>query len=166
MLRKGLGILLLLLSGAFFWYWHRETAPKSAGVVLTGYVAPAKNSRLWSAPDSNSIPDNDSGQLILYGKKLIHQTSKYFGPQGSISHYSNGMNCQNCHLESGTRVWAGNFGSVASLYPRFSERRGSAETVNQRITDCFERSMNGRAPDSTSLEMKAMNAYIRWLGKD
>jgi thiosulfate dehydrogenase len=26
--------------------------------------------------------------------------------------------------------------------------------------------MNGRAPDSNSLEMRAMSAYIRWLGKD
>lgn len=26
--------------------------------------------------------------------------------------------------------------------------------------------MNGRAPDSNSLEMRAMSAYIRWVGKD
>ena len=70
------------------------------------------------------------------------------------------MNCQNCHLEAGTRAWAGNFGAVAAIYPRFSDRRGSAETINQRISDCFERSMNGEAPDSNSLEMNAMKAYI------
>ena len=165
MVRNGLGLLLLLLTGAFFWYWHKEAAPKPAGANLQGHAVPAKNP-LWKAPDSNSIPQNDSGRLILYGKKLIHETAVYFGPQGSVGHYTNGMNCQNCHLESGTRVWAGNFGSVASLYPRFSERRGAAETVNQRITDCFERSMNGRAPDSSSLEMRAMAAYILWVGKD
>ncbi len=121
---------------------------------------------LWAAPDSNTIPRNDSGDLIRYGKKLIGSTSKYFGPRGSIGHNSNGMNCQNCHLDAGTRVWAGSFGSVASLFPRFSDRRGNTETINQRITDCFERSMNGKAPDSNSREMKAMNAYIRWVGKD
>ena len=123
-------------------------------------------SNLWVAPDSGTIPQNDSGQLIRYGKKLIHETARYLGPKGTVGNYSNGMNCQNCHLESGTRAWAGNFGSVAALYPRFSERRGFPETVNQRITDCFERSMNGRAPDSNSLEMRAMSAYIHWLGKD
>ncbi len=121
---------------------------------------------LWAAPDSNTIPQNDSGDLIRYGKKLISSTSKYFGPGGNLGHNSNGMNCQNCHLDAGTRAWAGNFGSVASLYPRFSDRRGIYETINQRITDCFERSMNGKAPDSNSREMKAMNAYIQWVGKD
>jgi thiosulfate dehydrogenase len=165
MARNGLAVIILVLTVALFWFWRRNTAPIKAGVSLQGHVMPSKVN-LWTAPDSNTIPHNDSGQLILYGKKLIHETAKYFGPQGSIGKNANGMNCQNCHLESGTRVWAGNFGSVASMYPRFSERRGSAETVNQRISDCFERSMNGMAPDSNSLEMKAMKSYILWVGKD
>ena len=121
---------------------------------------------LWMAPDSNTIPYNKYGDLIRYGKKLVSHTAKYWGPGGSVNQNANGMNCQNCHLDAGTRPWAGNFGAVAAIYPRFSDRRGSTETVNQRITDCFERSMNGKAPDSNSREMKAMNAYISWLGKD
>jgi len=165
MTRRGVGIILLILAGMAFWFWHRGTPSLQVGASLQDHVLPSKN-KLWTAPDSNSIPQNDSGQLIRYGKKLIHETARYLGPRGTVGHYANGMNCQNCHLESGTRVWAGNFGSVAALYPRFSERRGGPETINQRITDCFERSMNGRAPDSNSLEMRAMSAYIRWLGKD
>ena len=50
--------------------------------------------------------------------------------------------------------------------PASATAEASHETINQRITDCFERSMNGKAPDSNSREMKAMNAYISWLGKD
>jgi thiosulfate dehydrogenase len=165
MARNGAGIILLVLTGIAFWFWNKGTSPIQAGATLTNHTTPVK-AKLWTAPDSNSIPKNDSGQLIRYGKKLIHETAHFLGPQGSVGHYSNGMNCQNCHLESGTQAWAGNFGSVAALYPRFSERRGGPETINQRITDCFERSMNGRAPDSNSLEMRAMNAYICWLGKD
>jgi thiosulfate dehydrogenase len=157
--------VLLLAAGVLVWYWRTEKIPKPAKGNLQGIVLPAADP-LWKAPDTSSIPKNDSGDLIRYGKKLIHETALYFGPQGYIGHFANGMNCQNCHLEAGTRAWAGNFGSVASLYPRFSDRRGSAETINMRISDCFERSMNGKAPDSNSLEMKAMNAYIRWLGKD
>jgi len=164
MTRNGLGILLLLLTGAFFWFWHRRTAPMLSTAVKMNQLLPQKPT-LWVAPDSATIPHNDTGQLIIYGKKLIHETARYFGPQGSLGHNANGMNCQNCHLESGSRVWGGSFGSVASLYPRFSERRGSAETVNQRIADCFERSMNGQSPDSNSLEIKAMKAYILWVGQ-
>jgi len=165
MIRKWLVASVLLLAGLLLWFWLKEKQPKPADVNLRGAGLPAKEA-LWAAPDSNDIPLNDSGALIRYGKKLISATARYFGPGGNLGHHANGMNCQNCHLEAGTRVWAGNFGGVASLYPRFIDRRGSYETINQRITDCFERSMNGKAPDSNSREMKAMNAYIRWVGKD
>lgn len=166
MTRKWLaGLTFLLVLLAFLWFWRKEKPSKPSKADLQTTALPVKEP-LWTAPDSNAIPHNDSGELIRYGKKLISSTATYFGPGGSTGHNSNGMNCQNCHLDAGTRVWAGNFGSVASLYPRFGDRRGNTETINQRITDCFERSMNGKAPDSNSLEMKAMNAYIRWVGKD
>ncbi|MGN6531150.1 MAG: c-type cytochrome [Ginsengibacter sp.] len=35
-----------------------------------------------------------------------------------------------------------------------------------RINDCFERSLNGERPGDSSKEMKAMIAYIKWIGKD
>jgi thiosulfate dehydrogenase len=166
MTRKWLaGSVVLFALLTFVWFWWKEKPPKLANTNLHAAVMPVGEA-MWTAPDSNMIPHNDSGQLIRYGKKLISSTSKYYGPGGSIGHNANGMNCQNCHLEAGTRAWAGNFGSVASLYPRFGDRRGNTETINQRISDCFERSMNGKAPDSNSLEMVAMNAYIRWVGKD
>ena len=38
------------------------------------------------------------------------------------------------------------------------------ETVVKRINDCFERSLNGTALDSTSREMQALLAYMEWLG--
>jgi thiosulfate dehydrogenase len=165
MIRKWLAVFGLLLLVILTWYWRKEKTSKPANENLQVSVLSPKED-LWKAPDSNSVPHNESGELIRYGKKLISQTAFYFGPAGSVGRNANGMNCQNCHLEAGTRAWAGNFGAVASRYPRFSERRGSAETINQRITDCFERSLNGKTPDSNSREMKAMNAYIRWVGKD
>src|SRR5580704_12234939 len=166
MARKWLtGSVFLLVLLVFFWIWRKGKTSVPATAKIQNSILQAKEP-LWAAPDSNTIPANDSGQLIRYGKKLISATARYFGPGGSLGHNSNGMNCQNCHLDAGTKAWAGNFGAVAALYPRFSDRRGSHETINQRITDCFERSMNGEAPDSNSREMKAMNAYISWLGKD
>lgn len=121
---------------------------------------------LWTAPDSNLIPSYDSGLLISYGKRLIIHTAVYFGPKGIISHTTNGMNCEHCHINAGTKAWGGNFGSTAALYPKFSDRKNAYETLNQRIRDCFERSLNGTAPDSNQRETKAMSAYILWLGKD
>lgn len=158
-------LVALFLTAILIWLERREKKLLPVNENLQAAVLPP-GEILWQAPDSNAIPHDEYGELIQYGKKLIRNTARYLGPQGSVDHISNGMNCQNCHLEAGTKAWAGNFGGVAAVYPRFSERRGSHETVNQRITDCFERSMNGRAPDSNSREMKAMSAYILWVGKD
>lgn len=122
--------------------------------------------QVWIAPDVNTIPGDATGEQIKYGKDLIANTAKYLGPKGSVAHISNGMNCQNCHLEAGTKPFGNNFGAVASTYPKFRERSGTMENIYKRVNDCIERSLNGRALDTLSKEMQAIKAYIQWLGKD
>jgi thiosulfate dehydrogenase len=121
---------------------------------------------IWTAPDTFSIPDDTQGRLIRYGRTLIANTAYYLGPKGIIQHTSNGMNCQNCHLEAGTKPFGNNYSAVASTYPKFRERSGKLEDIYKRINDCFERSLNGKALDTMSNEMQAIKAYILWLGKD
>jgi thiosulfate dehydrogenase len=164
MTRKWLVVSVVILSVLLVLLERREK--KKRALENKQKTVLARKDSLWVAPDSNSIPHDEYGELVSYGKKLISHTARYIGPRGTVNKNANGMNCQNCHLDAGTKAWAGNFGGVASLYPRFSDRRGAHETINQRITDCFERSMNGKAPDSNSREMKAMYAYISWVGKD
>ena len=120
----------------------------------------------WTAPDTATIPLNDSGNLIRYGRALIANTAEYFGPKGKVNHFANGMNCQNCHLNAGTKLYANSFSAVYSIYPKFRARSGTVEHLEKRINDCMERSMNGKKIDSLSKEMRAMVAYINWVGKD
>ena len=72
-------------------------------------VAPKPNSEitaiLWEAPSESTIPKGLEGEEILYGKDLIANTAQYLGPKGSVAAISNGMNCQNCHLDAGSRTW-------------------------------------------------------------
>ncbi|MGB4401024.1 MAG: c-type cytochrome [Daejeonella sp.] len=119
---------------------------------------------LWQAPDESKLPEGSERELILYGKDLIAHTAKYLGPRGTVAAISNGMNCQNCHLDAGTKPWGNNYSAVYSTYPKFRARSGTNETVVKRINDCFERSLNGKPLDSTSKEMEAMIAYMKWLG--
>ena len=119
----------------------------------------------WDPPDTLRIPATAEGELIRYGRSLISNTSFYLGPNGKIAHTSNGMNCQNCHLEAGTRFWGNNYGAVFSTYPKFRARSGTIESIYKRINDCFERSLNGTGLDTTCKEMMAMYAYIKWLGR-
>jgi Cytochrome c len=120
----------------------------------------------WSAPPEEEIPVGQEGDQIRYGRELIRNTALYFGPKGFIARISNGMNCQNCHLDAGTRLFANPFAAVNATYPRFRERSGKKETIEFRINDCFERSLDGQKPDNNGEEMKAMVAYIKWVGKN
>jgi thiosulfate dehydrogenase len=120
----------------------------------------------WRAPDDTSIPPAEDGDLIRYGKELIVHTAEYLGPNGTVRPISNGMNCQNCHLDAGTKPFGNNYSAVASTYPKFRARSGTEETIEKRVNDCFERSLNGQALDNDSREMKGIVAYITWLGKD
>jgi thiosulfate dehydrogenase len=120
----------------------------------------------WHAPDINLVPETPEGDLIRYGRELIVNTSRYLGRKGIVKPITNGMNCQNCHVEAGTRLFGGSFASVASTYPRFRERSGRVESIEFRVNECLERSLNGKSIDSLSNEMRAMVAYFKWIGKD
>jgi thiosulfate dehydrogenase len=121
---------------------------------------------IWQAPDSTLIPVSPDGDVIRYGRALISHTAKYLGPKGKVRRMSNGMNCQNCHLEAGTKPFGNNYAAVASTYPKFRGRSGVIETIEKRVNDCIERSLNGKTLSENSVEMGAIIAYFRWLGKD
>lgn len=127
-------------------------------------VNPGELVNYWRAPGEDSFPSGKDGELIRYGKELIAHTSTYLGPKGKVATMSNGMNCQNCHLDAGTKPLGNNYSAVYSTYPKFRARSGTKETIEKRINDCFERSLNGKPLQSTSREMKAMLAYMKWLG--
>jgi thiosulfate dehydrogenase len=116
----------------------------------------------WMAPDIEEVKDVQ----VLYGRELITHTSRFFGPNGKLSKITNGMNCQNCHMDAGTKVYGNNYALVASTYPKFRPRSGQIESVEKRVRDCFERSLNGKAPSDSSMEMQAIVAYIKWVGSE
>ncbi len=120
----------------------------------------------WTGAGVNQISPDKDGDEIRLGRELIANTAYYLGPKGKMATISNGMNCQNCHLEAGTKPWGNNYGAVASTYPKFRDRSGTIETIQKRINDCIERSLNGKALDTNSQAMKAMVRYINWLGSD
>ncbi len=120
---------------------------------------------LWTAADLSQAPASAKSQLE-YGKDLIVNTAKYLGPKGSVAHLTNGMNCQNCHLNAGTQPYGNNYGSVASTYPKYRGRSGAIEDIYKRVADCFERSLNGVAPKVGSKEMEAIVAYINYVGSN
>jgi len=125
-----------------------------------------KTNEGWQAPDINLLPDNPESDLIHYGRKLIVNTSYYLGPRGTVAQITNGMDCQNCHVFAGTKSFGSSFALVSSTYPQVRKRSGKLESVEFRVNDCLQRSLNGKPIDSLSKEMRAMVAYLKWIGKD
>lgn len=145
-----------------------ETTPVHAIVLSTPKATQSIQAEepLWKAPAESHLITDENAKLIQYGKELITNTSRYLGPKGTVAHMSNGMNCQNCHLDAGTKPWGNNYSAVASTFPKYRERSGTVEGTVKRVNDCFERSLNGTSLDSSSREMKAIVAYINFLGSE
>lgn len=122
----------------------------------------------WVAPSlfTDVTTKGNERKLVIYGEELIAHTGKYLGPKGSVLQITNGMACQNCHLDAGTLAWGNNYGAVYSTYPKFRDRSGSVENIHKRVNDCMERSLNGKAIDTGSREMLAIYTYLKWLGRD
>ena len=157
-LRKGIPVIagLFFFLSAFF--FSCGNGPEKNVLTQTTDETP------WRGWNKYQIKPEDT--MVVFGRELIENTAYYLGPKGTIAAITNGMNCQNCHLDGGTLPWANNYSAVVSTYPKFRERSGSLETISKRVNDCFERSLNGKPLDTTGLEMKAIIAYMHWVGDD
>jgi thiosulfate dehydrogenase len=95
-----------------------------------------------------------------YGKRLLAQTAELLPDYSGTR-----MSCGSCHLDTGLSPGTLSLLPAASHYPRISPRAGASTNVEDRVNECLERSMNGRALPMGSPEMIALAAYIRALGR-
>src|SRR5262249_33947848 len=112
-------------------------------------------------PDDRSIPDGPMGNAIRYGKKVLTQTQTY-----AAAYVGNGLNCSSCHLGGGTKAFAAPWAGLWGVFPEYRARNGKINALQDRVNDCFERSMNGKPLPFESEEMRGILAYVWWLSKD
>lgn len=161
-------LLMVMISMVIIVFVLAATTNKKKSIVNISIITSDSTAGYkWQPPDISQISFNPEGELIHYGRDLLANTSIYLGPKGKVAAITNGMNCQNCHLDAGVKLWGNNYSGVFSTYPRFRERSGTIENIYKRVNDCLERSLNGkRGLDTTSREMRAIEAYINWLGQN
>lgn len=120
-------------------------------------------------PDVFEIPSFDSteeGKMAKFGYKLITETYALIGPETPKAITGNRLACTSCHLDGGTKPYAAPYIGLSGVFPIYIGRENKVESLEERINGCFERSMNGRAIDVNSNEMRAMISYIRHISKD
>lgn len=133
------------------------TAYLFAAVLAASSFATAADVPLVVPADS-TIPAGPDGDAIRLGRLLMNDTRKQL-PRN----VGNGLTCSSCHIAGGTQANAGPFIGLTALFPMYNARDGRVISLQTRINDCFERSMNGTALAWDAAEMNAMLMYIRWL---
>ena len=120
----------------------------------------------WAVPDVDALPMDAFGRTVRAGRDLIVHTAATIGPDAAdpaMRFSGNGLECQSCHQDAGTKKFGLPLAGVWGLFPLFIGRENEVRTLEDRINGCMERSMNGRALPVGGPEMKAMLAYIRFI---
>ena len=75
----------------------------------------------------------------------------------------NSLRCASCHLDNGLRQnampWVGSY----ARFPQYRARSGRVDLIEDRINDCFARSMNGKALAPSGRDMRDIVAYLAFL---
>lgn len=114
-------------------------------------VAPA-------SPDT--MPTGPLGEAVRRGRALLMHT------RDSLPRFvGNDLNCTSCHLDEGRRAFAMPWNGVYARFPQYRSRSATVQSLEDRINDCFERSLKGMSLPERSPEMRAMVAYMAWLSR-
>lgn len=114
--------------------------------------------------DPEEAPQNIH-EAVMLGYHIMENTSLY-----AEEFTRSKLNCSSCHFSGGNTLGGENGGislvGVVSEYPKYSQRDKKKISLQQRIQECFLRSMNGKAPPIDSPVIKALTAYLNWISKD
>jgi thiosulfate dehydrogenase len=121
-------------------------------------AAAAQQPAVALGPPEDAIPDGPVGEAIRLGQKILRQTPAY-----AARYSGSALTCTNCHTDGGRTPYASPWVGIWGVFPEYRSRNARVNLLEDRINDCFERSMNGRALALDSQEMRAILAYMRWI---
>lgn len=167
-LARKLGVLFAILFGlmVILFLGLINYKPTTVKEIIVQPVV--EQEETWS-PKDILLHWNEVDPIVQKGYSILSKSSPNIGPQAENSQNrfaGNNLSCTNCHLKGGTQAGSGSWVGVANRFPQFGGRSNRIGTLEDRINGCMERSMNGRKIPLESEEMKAMVAYMEWLGED
>jgi thiosulfate dehydrogenase len=114
----------------------------------------------FKPPAESEIPAGPVGDSIRLGQKVLSQTQQH-----ARAYVGNGLNCTSCHLDGGRVQYAAPWVGLWAVFPEYRSRNAQVNPLEERINDCFRRSMNGKPLPYDSPEMVGILSYIWWLSK-
>lgn len=134
---------------------ERSTSVSSAPTALA-----ETQGAVFAPPGDDAIPSGPLGDSIKRGRDYLTKTKEKL-PQ----HVGNGLHCTSCHLNGGKTPHAAPWVGIVGVFPELRARNGKVNVLQERVNDCFERSMNGKALPQNSAEMNDIIAYMTFLSK-
>ena len=135
-----------------------QSAPSPAPVPVEAQSS--TKAAPFRVPSESEITDTVALASIRRGRALIRNT------RDSLPHNVRArLSCANCHTQAGTVADAMPLVGVYSRFPQFRARSGRIDLLEDRINDCFERSMNGTAIPTNSSAMRDMVTYMAFLSR-
>jgi thiosulfate dehydrogenase len=125
-------------------------------------------SALYAGSAPKEYPAGEVGKMVKLGEDIMLHTDTHPLTKDMVG---NKLNCASCHLKGsdgkpGTADGIGTFIGTATSFPAFSKREKTIQTLQDRINNCFMRSMNGKRPIIDTKASIAMATYITWLSED
>ena len=112
----------------------------------------------FRVPSEASLTDTAYRSAALRGRAILLATH-----DSLPRNVGNGLRCASCHLDGGLRKnampWVGSY----ARFPQYRPRSGKIDLIEDRVNDCFERSMNGKRLDPTGRDMRDIVSYFAFL---
>ena len=114
-----------------------------------------------------TYPAGEVGKMVKLGEDILMHTDTHPLTKDLVG---DKIQCKSCHLvgsdgKPGTGHGIGTFIGTATAFPAYSKREKSVQTLQDRINNCFMRSMNGKRPIVDTKASVAMAAYVTWLSE-
>lgn len=114
----------------------------------------------FRVPRDSEVADSAVLRAVQRGRALLRNTR-----DSLPGHVGNRLACVSCHALDGTQRDAMPLVGVYARFPQYRARSGKVDLVEDRVNDCFERSMNGRAVDRAGPDMRDLVAYLAFLSR-
>jgi thiosulfate dehydrogenase len=136
-------------------------APVQTGAAAqSAPPAPATERTAFRPPAETTFPEGEYGRIVRLGQQVMLKTRQFAGP-----YVGNELSCTTCHLDAGRKGDAAPLWGAFIHYPQFRNKTGKVDTLAARIQQCFEYSMNGKAPPTDGEIITALQSYAAWLAK-
>lgn len=181
-LRKGFAVFVLVMAVFLFGKQlqaflakeettaARETTEATVTIAASPSTPPTPQPTTTTKPTRRfvlptAVPAALDAAAVARGRALAENTRAL-----AREHVGNDLACKNCHLAApgqgpGTVQGAAPWVGVVDRFPQYRARSGKTDTLEERINDCFERSMNGTALPAGDTRLADMVAYMTSLGQ-